>query len=176
MMQKRAESVLNLLRGGIILKDARLKAIKITNEIQGFGSDSMTASPSSSTSSETSRTSSFGSYGTSNSAWSDICDFNKLDLIPCPGKEVTTNYSQGGIQEEKPSAFKADSNGFEGLHLWDSPRGEETGSLLDSEDVDIEDDERKDGLISGICSKLGIIPYKKFDAEKVAVQDIFRYE
>ncbi|KAJ0092677.1 hypothetical protein Patl1_25624 [Pistacia atlantica] len=168
IMQKRAESILNLLRGGKILKEARLKAIKITNEIQGFGSDSMTASPSSSTSSAASRTSSFGSYATSNSALSDICDFNKLDLIPCPGKEVTTNYSQGGIQDEKPSSFKANNNGFEGLHLWDSPRGEETGSLLDSEDVDIEDGEGKDGFVSGICSKLGISPCKKFDGGKVA--------
>lgn len=53
MMQKRAENILNLLRGGIILKEARLKAVKITNEIQGFGIDSVTASPSLSTSSET---------------------------------------------------------------------------------------------------------------------------
>lgn len=85
-------------------------------------------------------------------------------MILCPGKEDTTDYAQGGIQEENPSTSKPNyNNDFEGLRYWDSPREEEMGSLLDSEDFDIEDEVRKDGLISGICSKLGISPCRKFD-------------
>ncbi|XP_044486373.1 uncharacterized protein LOC123211647 [Mangifera indica] len=45
IMQEKVDSIQNVSRGGIILKEARFKAIKTTKEIRGFGSDSMTSSP-----------------------------------------------------------------------------------------------------------------------------------
>ncbi|KAK1309041.1 hypothetical protein QJS10_CPA09g02030 [Acorus calamus] len=67
-MQKKSESILNLLSDDDLLQQSRSKALKISKEIQGFGN--LIISPSSSSSSSpvstpskmtTSRTSSFGS-------------------------------------------------------------------------------------------------------------------
>ncbi|XP_039048761.1 epsin-3 [Hibiscus syriacus] len=49
-MQKRSDNVLELLQGGESLRQARLKALKTSKEIKGFG-NSATTSPSSSSSS-----------------------------------------------------------------------------------------------------------------------------
>ncbi|XP_065864494.1 probable serine/threonine-protein kinase PIX13 [Euphorbia lathyris] len=67
-MQKRSENVVQLLNGGIALKEARLKALKITKGIQGFGNvvtSPTSTSPSSSDSSRSSVSSSFFSYSPS---------------------------------------------------------------------------------------------------------------
>ncbi|GAY60744.1 hypothetical protein CUMW_204420 [Citrus unshiu] len=161
-MQKRAENILKLLGGGQTLKEARLKALRITNEIQGFGS--ATASPSSSTyspsSSEASR-SSFGSYSTTNSSitWNDVNDQLNKQEHSSPSKAAAgTKYSLGGIQEEMPIADK--DNSFQGFHLWDSLPVEESGSLLD---VDDDENEESNGLFRGICSKLAAISSKKLN-------------
>lgn len=135
-MQKKSDQILNLLGGGQTLREARLKAIKITNEIQGFGS--AMASPSSSLSSEAPR-SSFGSFSTTSSVWNDI-------------NEQSKSY-------QEPSPTSANS---EGSHLWDCPPIEEKGSLLESEDEDDENDDEDEyyekpadgNLISGMFSKL----------------------
>ncbi|XP_054796119.1 uncharacterized protein LOC129301587 [Prosopis cineraria] len=50
-MQKISDQILKLLQGGPTLREARLKALKITNEIQGFGSSEYSPSASSSSSS-----------------------------------------------------------------------------------------------------------------------------
>lgn len=161
-MQKRAENILKLLGGGQTLKEARLKALRITNEIQGFGS--ATASPSSSTyspsSSEASR-SSFGSYSTTNSSitWNDVNDQLNKQEHSSPSKAAAgTKYSLGGIQEEMPIGDK--DNSFQGFHLWDSLPVEESGSLLD---VDDDENEESNGLFRGICSKLAAISPKKLN-------------
>ncbi|CBI23661.3 unnamed protein product, partial [Vitis vinifera] len=117
LMQKKSEKIIDLLRGGETLKEARFKALKITKEIQGFGN--YMASPSSSSSSGSSRTSSFGSYSTS-------------------------------------------------THLWDCTSIQETGSLLDSEG---EEDAKKDGFISGICSKLVGISPTRTNSEKATLRN-----
>ncbi|KAI3442104.1 ENTH domain-containing protein [Psidium guajava] len=69
-MHKKAEQILKLLGDRETLKEARLKALKITKEIQGFGC--YTSSPSSESScsiSETLRTSSFGSGSNRSHQW-----------------------------------------------------------------------------------------------------------
>lgn len=158
-MQKRAENILKLLGGGQTLKEARLKALRITNEIQGFGS--AMASPSSSTyspsSSEASR-SSIGSYSTTNSiTWNDVNDqLNKQEHASPSKAAAITKYSLGGIHEDKPNTHR--DNSFQGFHLWDSPPVEESGSLLD---VDGDENEESNGLFKGICSKLAAISPKK---------------
>ncbi|KAF5736742.1 putative ENTH/VHS family protein [Tripterygium wilfordii] len=135
-MEKRAENILELLRGGEPLKEARLKALKITREIQGFGnftpSPNSSSSSSSSTSSEASRASSFGSY----SSTSSIYELAAND----------SNYSQGGLEE------------FEDKHKWNCHPIQESGRLLDPDE---DDENNAQGIIGKICSKLvGISPSK----------------
>ncbi|WRX20910.1 ENTH domain - like 2 [Theobroma cacao] len=162
-MQKRSDKVLELLGGGDTLREARLKALKITKEIQGFGST--TTSPSSaSSSSYSSRASSFGSYS---STWNDISELDKFETQILPTKEPVQHYSEGGIQEEKTPEFPSENENFSRLHLWDCPPIQEKGSLLESEG---EEDEKSDGFISGICSKLvGNSPSKRATGQKVAL-------
>ncbi|OMO95447.1 hypothetical protein COLO4_15892 [Corchorus olitorius] len=152
-MQKRSDRVLELLEGGETLRRARLKALKITKEIQGFGSTtSNSPSSSASSSSNSSRASSFGSFST-NSTWNidinEVLDHHKFDS---PTKEP--------IDDEK----------FSRLHLWDCPPIQEKGSLLESEADDNNNyDEKSDSLISGICSKLvAISPSKSSTAAAAA--------
>lgn len=167
-MQKKSEEILKLLGGGIALKEARLKALKITKEIQGFGSPN-TASPSSSTasttpssSSETSRFSSIlSSYSTTSTpTWNDTYELNKHDQLRSPTKD--SNSEEGTRDHEESNkyfTFKK-NNVNVGSHQWDSPEVQESGLLLDSED------EKADGFISGICSKLaGISPSGGNDEE-----------
>ncbi|TQD94808.1 hypothetical protein C1H46_019601 [Malus baccata] len=167
-MQKKSDQILNLLGGGQILREARLKALKITNEIQGFGS--ATASPSSATSfsssaSEASRTS-FGSFSTTSSVWNDINELSR-SYEPSPTKlEAMERYSPSGLRSndyDKASNFLETNENSEGSHLWDCPPIEEKGSLLESGDEgDAEDDEEDEfyekapdgNLISGMFSKL----------------------
>ncbi|KAL6646408.1 hypothetical protein ACP70R_018016 [Stipagrostis hirtigluma subsp. patula] len=66
-MQRRTDSILTLLTDGEYLKEARRRAIRVSQEVQhgfGFGSPTSSSSPSSasSSSSRTSRTWSFGSH------------------------------------------------------------------------------------------------------------------
>ncbi|GAV70165.1 ENTH domain-containing protein [Cephalotus follicularis] len=166
-MQKKSESILALLRGGEALQEARLKALKITKEIQGFGSPILSSysSSSPSSSSRASRTSSFGSYCSSGSTWNDINnELNKLERISSP-KESMGYYSQGGIQD----TYQVNNNDAEGegSHIWDCPQIDESGSLIEPED---DEDAKTGGLISKICSKLvgGISPLQKCKGEKVA--------
>ncbi|KAK9289087.1 hypothetical protein L1049_017558 [Liquidambar formosana] len=140
-MQKKSERILRLLGGGETLKEARLKAIKVTKEIKGFGSPM--SSPSSS-SSKISRTSSFGSYSTTSSPSNAVDELNKSS----PTKASIENYSRREIQDQKVSnSIETD---FEGLRLWDCTSIQESGSLLDPED---KENEREDGFAGGSPSK-----------------------
>lgn len=167
LMQKKSEKIIDLLRGGETLKEARFKALKITKEIQGFGN--YMASPSSSSSSGSSRTSSFGSYSTSSSAWNDIeHELNKYEH-QSPTKDALGSYAHGGIYEDgKPTTFQQTNEKFEAAHLWDCTSIQETGSLLDSEG---EEDAKKDGFISGICSKLVGISPTRTNSEKATLRN-----
>ncbi|XP_022761152.1 epsin-3 [Durio zibethinus] len=138
-MQKRSDRVLELLEGGETLRLARLKALKITKEIQGFGST--TTSPSSASSSDSSRASSFGSYFSS-------------------------------FTYERTVEFPSEDKKLNRVHLWNGPPIQEKGSLLESEGE--EGDEKSDGLISGICSKLaGISPSKSCYRSESGIQELF---
>ncbi|XP_030924156.1 epsin-3 [Quercus lobata] len=174
-MQKKSDEILKLLGGGETLKQARLKALKVTKEIQGFGgsmgypssSTPSTTTPSSS-SSEASRFSSFLSCSTTSPTWNDINELDKHQLYT-PKKEVLGSNSQGGIHDEENPIFPAANKNSEGSHLWYSPRIQETGSLLDSED---EEDEKKDGFMSGICSKLVGSSPSRGNLEKVGFRSV----
>ncbi|KAI3915657.1 hypothetical protein MKX01_015482 [Papaver californicum] len=126
-MEKKSERVLKLLKGGEFLKSARLKALKISKEIKGFGNlmSSPQASTLSPSSSGTSRTS-FGSYSLTSSVWNESEDYSsskhdgqKSHIGNCSPRVII------------PSE--------EGTHLWNNPI-QEAGSLLDPND---EEDEEK---------------------------------
>lgn len=161
-MQKKSDQILILLGGGPTLREARLKALKITNEIQGFGSS--VSSPSSSTPSsaytETPRASSFSSFSTTSSVWNEMNnELSKSHLTSPTRSEAMESYSQGGLRDSDDDHDNDHyENPREGSHRWDCPPIEEKGSLLESEDEDDGDDdeyyEKEDGIISGICSKL----------------------
>ncbi|XP_059650670.1 uncharacterized protein LOC132296486 [Cornus florida] len=155
-MQKRSERILELLQGGEALKQARLKALKITKEIQGFGNPMF--SPPFSPSSSTSQASTLGSFSTSSSPWS-------VESSP-PTKEAGGNFS-GGIRslEKLPKTSAYTKENDEGLHLWDFPPIEETDNLLHDPEV-----EKRRGLINGICSKIVGSNPSKCDGKKVALR------
>ncbi|KAF5183708.1 Epsin-2 [Thalictrum thalictroides] len=161
-MQKKSERILKLLSGGEFFKEARLKAIKVTREIKGFGN--LAASPSSSSSTTPSSSSSssfgaartsFGSYSTNSSTprWNDFHEFNQndqcqhhKDLIDELSKEKSANTYSNVILEN-----------IENLHLWDCPM-KESGSLLDTQEgkdgEETKIKEAKYGYFDGIRSKL----------------------
>ncbi|KAF7145789.1 hypothetical protein RHSIM_Rhsim04G0177300 [Rhododendron simsii] len=180
-MRMKSERILELLSGGERLKQARLKALKITKEIQGFGSS--TPSPSSSSPSKMSSTSTFGSNSTSSSPsrW-EVGAKTKHDIeqYPSAKKGVVDSISIGEIESEEFSTPTGGRRNFEGSHgwEWDRPPVEESGSLLDSEDEDgdgdgKEEEEKTYGFISGICSKFGgKSPSKFIKGEKVAFRSL----
>ncbi|KAM5553195.1 epsin-3 [Rosa sericea] len=169
-MQKKSDQILILLRGGPTLREARFKALKLTNEIQGFRGSVSSPSPSSTPSSaysETPRASSFSSFSTTSSVWNELNnELSKFHEPSTTKSEAMESYSQGGLRDtdddhdhyKNTSNFPAPSESREGSHLWNCPPIEEKGSLLESEEEDDEDDdkyyEKEDGILSGIYSKL----------------------
>lgn len=166
-MHKKAEQILKLLGDRETLKEARLKALKITKEIQGFGC--YTSSPSSQSScsiSETLRTSSFGSSSTS-STWNEANDPYRLDQFS-PRKEFGECFSPGRIKGGDTSDFSSKTENRS--HRWDRHATKEIGSLLNPED---HHPEQKNGLMSGICSKLAALsPRKANGTERVAFRSL----
>ncbi|GKV19075.1 hypothetical protein SLEP1_g29372 [Rubroshorea leprosula] len=156
-MQKRSEKILDLLAGGETLRDARLKALKITKEIQGFG-NSMLDSPSSSSFSSSPRT-----------TLNYPNESNKIDKL-LSEKKKTQIYLKGGTKDKEDGQNLSSSRNeeLEGLSEWDDSTSEETGSLLDPEGGE---NEKSNGFISGICSKLASLsPSKKYSGEKVVLR------
>ncbi|XP_058209985.1 epsin-3 isoform X2 [Rhododendron vialii] len=184
-MRMRSERILELLSGGERLKQARLKALKITKEIQGFGSS--TPSPSSSSPSKMWSAATFGlnSASSTPSRW-EVGAKTKHDIDQYPSAKmgVVDSISIGEIESEEFSTPTGDRWNFEGSHCWerDCPPVEESGSLLDSEDEDDDGDGDGDGkeeeaktygFISGICSKFGgKSPSKFIKGEKVAFRSL----
>ncbi|CAM8979470.1 unnamed protein product [Rhodiola kirilowii] len=175
-MHKKSERIMQLLRGGEILKEARLKALKITKEIQGFGSLHMSplTSSSSSPSSANSARSSFGTFSSAGSTWSG-CDQDGFFDSKAPSKADTPTangwaYTGMTKQYENPvnrtglTRMSRQSSGNvedEGTHVWNSPTFQESGSLLEGdEDEDEQTGQKKDGFINGICSKISAISPK----------------
>ncbi|XP_039058390.1 epsin-3-like [Hibiscus syriacus] len=147
-MQKRSDKVMELLQGGETLRQARLKALKTSKEIKGFGNS--TTSPSSSDSSRASN-SSFGSSYTSPSTPHDIIihDHQLIDKLQNPLFDL----------ENKSLLYPtSEDESLKCLHLWDCPPIPEKGSLLGSEYQRGEKGFQKtsDGFTTDISSKLGI--------------------
>ncbi|KAJ4824381.1 hypothetical protein Tsubulata_034890 [Turnera subulata] len=159
-MQKRSDNIIKLLNGGDTLREARLKALRITKGIEGFGSfvaSSASLSPSPPSSATSSATSSFGSFSTTGSTCNDPVDLSSL-LSP----------TQGEIEDPKTviTSPRISKEGTEGSCIKDCPVIQETDSLLDSED---DEEDKQGGFISGIRSKLAAIsPSKESHAEKTA--------
>ncbi|RDX74212.1 Epsin-2, partial [Mucuna pruriens] len=147
-MQKLSDQILKLLQDGESLTEARLKALKITNEIQGFGSS--LNSPSSTTSSPRSE----GSPGSSS--------FYSLSTTSTPAHFMDSNDQPNKVQQT-PSIGNIDGtiilslppkNGNRGTknHLWKRRSGEEKNVLIHSDGDD--DVEKPKGIVSGFCSKI----------------------
>lgn len=153
IMHQKSQKILQLLKGGQTLRESRMRALKITREIQGFGSSSSPSSSSSTLSPNfspnfsfaTSRTSSFGSYSTTMSpTCSDLHDFEKS-----PYSEDAHNWKGRGNENNSPvSNFNS-----KGQHLWDCHLIEEDDCLLDPED----EEEKPASFLSGVCSKLAAL-------------------
>ncbi|KAJ4843850.1 hypothetical protein Tsubulata_037210 [Turnera subulata] len=159
-MQKRSDNIIKLLNGGDTLREARLKALRITKGIEGFGSfvaSSASLSPSPPSSATSSATSSFGSFSTTGSTCNDPVDLSSL-LSP----------TEGEIEDPKTviTSPRISKEGTEGSCIKDCPVIQETDSLLDSED---DEEDKQGGFISGIRSKLAAMsPSKESHAEKTA--------
>ena len=135
-MQKLSDQILKLLQGGEALIEARLKALKITNEIQGFGSSVNSSSSSSPCSSPGS--SSFRSFSTTTTP--SYFGSNKNSL-------------QGGIGDHGNIVFPSKNvKHVDKNHLWCVPAVEEKHVLIDSDDG--EKVEKPKGFVSEICSKI----------------------
>ncbi|XP_057425484.1 ENTH domain-containing protein C794.11c isoform X2 [Lotus japonicus] len=135
-MQNLSDQILKLLQSGEALKEARLKALKITNEIQGFGSSlnspSSSTSPTSLFSEASPGSSSFSSFSTSSTPASYICSSDHHKNVVSPSNNVK----------------HVDEN-----HLWDGPGSEEKNVLVDS-DEDAGEVGKPKGFVSEMCSKI----------------------
>lgn len=164
-MQRKSDEVLELLEGGPTLKQARLKALKITKEIQGFGnpisSPNSALSPPGSSTSTSSRTSSFGSFSTVvfNNKHDRVNNDLPIKLVSPKKESDVERYSQGGIRDndnEKDhclwTPFSKNGNA-EGKHLWTCPQTEEKGSLLEGEDDDAHDEDGDENITNNLVSK-----------------------
>lgn len=159
-MRKRSERVLELLKGGDVLKQERLHALKITNQIQGFGNNALSpcssSSSSSPSSSRVSNCSSFGSFSTSSTpTWNEAEEFGNIDIlkekIPAKPKfEASHLWDPCAPIEEKDSLLNCedDEEAEEGLHNYD-------GNVYEYNDSSKYGDQRLSGFLSGIRSKLG---------------------
>ncbi|TKY51913.1 Epsin-2 protein [Spatholobus suberectus] len=148
-MQKLSDQIVKLLQDGEALREARLKALKITNEIHGFGSSlnspsSSSSSPCSLSSEASAGSSSFYSFSaTSTPAYIiDSNDQQNKHQSPSIGND-------GNIVLPLPpkNAKRVATN-----HLWKRPAGEEKNVLIDSDED--EDVEKPKGFVSEFCSKI----------------------
>ncbi|KAL8104891.1 epsin-3 [Apium graveolens] len=179
MMRKRSERVLELLKGGDVLKQERLHALKITNQIQGFGNNTLSPCSSSSSSPSSSRASncsSFGSFSTSTTPiWNEADEFSKFDVlkdkIPAKPKfEASHLWDPSAPIEEKDSLLddcNDEEEAEEGLHNYEE-------DVYEDDDNNQYGDQRVSGFFSGIRSKFGnVSPVGRSDhSERVAFRCI----
>ncbi|CAJ1976444.1 unnamed protein product [Sphenostylis stenocarpa] len=154
-MQKLSDQIVKLLQDGEALTEARLKALKITSEIQGFGS-SVTSPTSSSSSSP--GTSSFYSFSTPSTP---AYIFDSDDKPNKPHSPSARNDNNVNIILPPRNLKQVNKN-----HLWKRFAGEEKNILIDSKEE--EDVDKPKGLVSEICSKIsGVSPVGGQKREKV---------
>ncbi|XP_074304629.1 epsin-3-like [Silene latifolia] len=158
-MRSKSERLIKLLQGGLSLQEVRSKAIKLTNEIHGFGS-----SPTSSSSSSSPRgswTSSFDSYSSSSPSWQDMHDSPKCEETKQSFEQDTLkNLPKKFATHTMPINFLDDNvDVYESLD-WNTIQETFT-------DIDLNDEEEKKvGFFRGFCSKhIGYSPLKN-DGEK----------
>ncbi|KAE8735971.1 COP1-interacting protein-related, putative isoform 1 [Hibiscus syriacus] len=154
-MQKRSDKVLELLQGGETLRQSRLKALKTSKEITGFGNSAST-SPSSSSDSSRASNSSFGSFFTSASTPQDIIHDHLIDDLEIA---ILVKSEEDSFLGDKALQFpSSEDENLKCLHLWDCPPIPEKGSLMESDYHRGEKNFPKSsaGFITDICSKLGI--------------------
>lgn len=143
-MQKLSDRVLKLLQGGGTLREARLKALKITNEIQGFGSSVNSPLSSSPYSSSSEASSSFCSFSTTSSITPAFMDSNEYLY-----KHHSPSNDHSNIVFPSKNVKHVDKN-----HLWNGAAGEEGDILIDFDDDEDENVEKPKGFVSGIYSKI----------------------
>ncbi|XP_019180501.1 PREDICTED: epsin-3 [Ipomoea nil] len=152
MMQRKSERILNLLQDDDALKQARLKAQRISGEIHGFGSSTSPApSPSSSSSSSSSWSSSLGSNSTTSSSISDDTEDSNKDVVDdCYSPDITTVSPRAMMSrlDDKPSPSWT--------HCYN--RKEKESLLVNVEDEEEEGDKDDPNFLGRLCSRLGISP------------------
>ncbi|KAK7278422.1 hypothetical protein RJT34_23450 [Clitoria ternatea] len=139
-MQKLSGEILKLLQDVDALKDARLRALKITNEIQGFGgslNSPVSSSGSSSSSSEASPGSAASFYSFSAPSTPAPAYFIESNDQP------RTRYHSPSIVFPPPVPKK---------HIWDGRAAEEKNVLIDSDSDD--NMGKPNQSFSGMCSKI----------------------
>lgn len=126
-MRRKSETVLNLLTNKQYFRDARWKAMKVSKEIQGFGSNSPAVSSPSSSSSKTSRSSSFGS-------WSRNTSSTSSNEVVSP-RESPRGKQERSLQElaRRLTTLHVVDKDVESPHVWDT-LPTETGSFLGAVD------------------------------------------
>ncbi|KAF1880204.1 hypothetical protein Lal_00022333 [Lupinus albus] len=144
-VQKLSDQVLKLLEGGETLRQARLKALKLTTEIQqGFGSSENSPSSLSPPFSEASPgSSSFCSFSTTSST------------TPTPTFMDSNEYlNKHGLNKDSNIVFR--SKNVDKNHIWDGPAStaQEGDILVDSDDDDDEKLDKPKGFVSEIYSKI----------------------
>ncbi|CAM8887419.1 unnamed protein product [Rhodiola kirilowii] len=168
-MLRKSDRLMQLLRGGEILKQSRLKALKVTREIQGFGSLHMSPPTSSSNSSPSSARSSFGTFSPASSTWSG-CDQEELFETSTKADTPTANrwaYAGKTKQYENPVSrtglmrMSRQTSGNvenEGAHGWNSPSFQNSGSLLEEDE---QKGQKKNGSLNRVWSKISTISPKQ---------------
>ncbi|CAL0321124.1 unnamed protein product [Lupinus luteus] len=143
-VQKLSDQVLKLLEGGENLRQARLKALRLTTEIQtGFGSS--VNSPSSSSSSP--------SFEASPGS-SSFCSFSTNSSTPPTPTFMDSNehliLNKHDLNKDSNIVFR--SKNVDKNHIWDGRVGDQERDILvnsDDEKVD-----KPKGFVSGIYSKI----------------------
>ncbi|CAN1180795.1 Epn2 [Linum perenne] len=184
-MQKRADNILGLLRGGeAALKEARVKALKISNEIQGFGSSTpssaaaaaASSSPTFSTTTNSTPSSAVSdcSFATAGSTFEDICRLENLSLTEELDDQYYSNDAAADDRDQLPGeeciAYNNNNNNYDNqvrmrwtksvesgtYHRWDGHDPvQEKGSLLDDKAKDRKSaPSDNQGLVGGFCAKI----------------------
>ncbi|MED6113771.1 hypothetical protein PIB30_073983 [Stylosanthes scabra] len=152
-MLKLSDHILKLLEGGAVLNEARLKALKITNEIQGYG---ISSSPTSSSS---------PSWPSSPCSPQGPLQFRSFSTPTTPTPSYFDNINSSKKINNRKSSFsppptqqiRKEDHGNNNMHVWGG--GNDDGVVDQERDVLIDDDddrklEKPKGFVSGICSKI----------------------
>ncbi|WVY96657.1 hypothetical protein V8G54_028808 [Vigna mungo] len=140
-MQKLSDEIVKLLQNAEALTEARLKALKITNGIEGFGSSVKCPSP---TSSSSAGSSSFYSFFTTDNMFQSNDELNKQK------SESIGNNSNINIMVPQRDLKHVTKN-----HLWKGFAAEEKNILIDS--TEDEYVEKPKGFVGEIFEKISAV-------------------